>query len=115
MVVLLGIAAVVGGGAWYDRAVLIPDADAKIKRVMQLQTLPGEDAREPIASAAGMPPSSTEQLGSFTIDEYRFPRILPFLEPRVCSVVFNELGGVVETYAGPMSKSDRDAMTNRGQ
>ena len=110
LAVLLGIALIMGGGAWYDKAVLVPGADAKIKQIAKLETNGATDSRKTVADVAGIEPSSIEQIGDFTVHEFRFGRIVPFLEPRVCTVVFNEAGAVVENFTGPLTPSDRDGL-----
>lgn len=112
--VLLFVALIVGGGMLYDRAVLVPGADAKIEKIVRTKTMGSDDSRELIADIAGRKPSSTEQVGVSTVQEFRFGRILPFLAPRICTVVFNDGGGIVEAYTGPISDADRDALAKQG-
>lgn len=114
LAVLLLIALIVAGGSLYDRAVLVPAADAKIKEIVKTKTLGSDDSRELIADIAGMKPSSTTEIGVSTVQEFRFGRVLPFLAPRVCTVVFNKGGGIVEAYTGPISDADRDALAKQG-
>lgn len=114
MGVLLLVALIVGGGVLYDRAVLVPSADAKIKEIVGTKTTGSDDSRELIADIAGKKASSTEQIGVSTVQEFRFGRILPFLQPRICTVVFNDQGGIVEAYTGPISDADRNALEKQG-
>jgi hypothetical protein len=110
---LLLVAAIVGGGAFYDRAVLVPGADAKIEEIVRTRTSGSDDSRELVADIAGMKPSSTEQIGVSTVQEFRFGRVFPFLAPRICTVVFSEGGGIVEAYKGPITDADRDALAKQ--
>ena len=114
MGVLLLVALIVGGGVLYDRAVLVPSADAKIKEIVGTKTTGSDDSRELIADIAGKKASSTEQIGVSTVQEFRFGRILPFLQPRICTVVFNDQGGIVEAYTGAISDADRNALEKQG-
>lgn len=115
MGVLLLVALIVGGGVLYDRAVLVPSADAKIKEIVGTKTMGSDDSRELIVDLAGMKPSSTEQIGVSTVQEFRFGRVLPFLAPRICTVVFNDGGGIVEAYKGPIGDADRAALEKQGR
>lgn len=114
LAVLLLVAGIVAGGSWYDRSVLVPAADAKIKEIVKTTTVGSEDSRDIVADIAGMKPSSTDQIGVSTVQEFRFGRVLPFLAPRVCTVVFNEDGRIVESYTGTISDADRDALAKQG-
>ena len=114
MGVLLLVALMVGGGVLYDRAVLVPSADAKIKEIVGTKTMGSDDSRKLIVDIAGKKASSTEQIGVSTVQEFRFGRILPFLQPRICTVVFNDQGGIVEAYTGPISDFDRKALAKQG-
>ena len=53
MGVLLLVALIVGGGVLYDRAVLVPSADAKIKEIVGTKTMGSDDSRELIVDIAG--------------------------------------------------------------
>ena len=112
--ILLLVATIVASGMLYDRAVLIPGADAKIEEIVRTKTMGSDDSRELILDIAGRKPSSTEQIGVSTVQEFRFGRILPFLEPRICTVVFNDGGGIVEAYKGPINDADREALEKQG-
>jgi len=113
--VLLLVAIIVGGGMLYDRAVLVPRADAKIKEIVKKKSQGSEDSREIIADIAGMKPSSSEQIGVSTVHEFRFGRVVPFLAPRICTVVFSKDGRIVESYTGPISDVDRQALERQGR
>ena len=54
MGVLLLVALIVGGGVLYDRAVLVPSADAKIKEIVGTKTTGSDDSRELIADGSGV-------------------------------------------------------------
>ncbi len=112
--VLLLVGLILGGGMLLDRAVVIPRADAKIAEIVKAKTVGNEDSRERVAEIAGMKPASTEQIGLSTVHEFRFGRVLPFLAPRVCTVVFTKDGRIIESYTGPISDTDRGALERQG-
>ncbi len=113
LAVLLVLGGILGGGLIYDRAVVIPQADAKIREIVKTKTVSDEDSREKVIEIAGKQPFSTEQIGVSTVHEYRFGRLLSFLAPRVCTVVFNQDGTIVESYTGPISDADRDFLAEQ--
>ena len=55
MGVLLLVALIVGGGVLYDRAVLVPSADAKIKEIVGTKTMGSDDSRELIVDLDLLP------------------------------------------------------------
>ena len=88
------------GGMVYDRAVLIPHGEKKVAEIMKAELLDDINAQAAVEKVAGQAPAETKTVGKFTVQEYRFGRILPFLKPHVCTAIFSEQGILVETYSG---------------
>ena len=59
-----------------------------------------------VEKVAGRAPAETETIGNFTVQEYRFGRILPFLQPLICTAVYSDDGMLVETFAGGMPEEE---------
>lgn len=107
--ILIPLLLLIAGGMYYDRAVLVPHGEEKVAEILAAQTPSGEDARGVIEGTAGQAPADTKTIGSYTVQEYRFGRILPMLQSHVCTVVYND-GQLVEAYAGKMPAEDLAAL-----
>lgn len=109
MGVLLVLLLVAGGAMAYDYLVLQPASQETIERVVKACTdLKAEQAA--VREAAGSDPTSTEVVGKsqkFEIDEWKFGRVLPFLEGSKISVVYLN-GKVTEYYQGGIPDAERE-------
>ena len=99
--ILVPLLLLVAGGMAYDRLVLIPHGQKKVAEIIATKNPGDGNAEAVIEEVAGRSPSNTQTVGEFTVDEYRYGRILPNLTPHICTVVFSN-GQLVESYAGTM-------------
>lgn len=110
--ILVPLLLLVAGGMAYDRLVLVPHGEKKVAEIIATKNPGDGNAEALVQEAAGKAPSDTQTIGKFTVQEYRFGRILPNLAPHICTVIFSG-GHIVEAYAGKMPDDEVALLKDR--
>lgn len=102
--ILVGILLVVLGAFLYDKYVLMPSAEEKINRIIdEVATALNEQNREQVREIAGVNPAKTFEHRGYSIDQYRFPRGLPFYPRPVLDIAFDPDNAIAFLSQTPMT------------
>lgn len=112
LAILTLILLVLGAIYCHDRFVSIPAIDATIAKMQNEQLDVTQDQHPQIWELAGCKPATTEKVNDHEFENFEFGRILPFMEPRLATVVYLN-DKVVEIIPGGIPENERGRFKER--